>query len=1048
MNLTPDDQGNVVILRKDLGTHQDVHILAVDPLSTAYRRIRLPETKASHRELRLAAGLDVDRHFSQQKKVSVLRKEEQFVLTDFSTSSIEVYDSLSKVFQYYATLTRDPKLLEFGAFLGWPELTEDAKREMYSKYACHELNFFLFKKDPGFFERVVGPYLRNKKDKTFLDAWLVNADLSGYLRPWNYSQLNVVERILLSERLRGERQATVREISDLCDLIVPDVERQNQLFQTALRSSALDEGDRFGLEAAQREAAAAIHGKFLESLKKLDKSKTAALAEDATRMDIELEEVEELATEAEGIARKALAPAKARRSAGKEAKEKVGEAVKLAEAFKDAPAREGIYFEQDKKAYARVQQFFRTAEPTREWAENNYHKLRIEEQSADLIKVNAMWRDYAHHDTSKPFFSPNFIDSHQNFSEMMFALSVLDLPFRSGAHEALYKDQTLTLTAGSPMLVVHEEIVPVALADGDASVLVSQNYYPHGDRHRFQGNEKIDNYITDEFLVNTVYGTQLVITNLTSSKRKLDVLLQNPKGSIPVLGGRATKSVHLDLEPYRTQVIEYHFYFPGSGTFPHYPVQVASKDRIIAHAEPFTFKVVDKLKHADPESWPYLSQWGSGEEVLNYLNRHNLYRTDLSRIAFRMSDPSNYRKTIALLTSRHVYDHTLWSYGIFHNSVPEVREYLQHVDGFVSGCGAFLDSPLLTINPIARKSYQHLDYKPLINARAHRLGRRRQILNDRFYGQYHRLLKVLSCRGTLSDADRMSVVYYLLLQDRIEEALDLFSGVNADNLETNLQHDYFAAYLDFFTPGQDLARRMSTKYKDHPVDRWRNAFKAISSQLDEIAGATPGLTDDKNRDQRQTQLAHAAQTFDFSVEAKTISVDSQNVSRLRVDYYLMDLELLFSRKPFVQKHSGQFSYIRPNASMHVDLAEGSRHKEMVLPEKYHNANVLIEITAAGRTRSRAYYSNALDVQLMENYGQLRVTHQNSGSPLSTVYVKVYARMANGDVKFYKDGYTDLRGRFDYASLSTSGLDEVSRFSILISSEKDGALVREAAPPKQ
>ena len=34
------------------------------------------------------------------------------------------------------------------------------------------------------------------------------------------------------------------------------------------------------------------------------------------------------------------------------------------------------------------------------------------------------------------------------------------------------------------------------------------------------------------------------------------------------------------------------------------------------------------------------------------------------------------------------------------------------------------------------------------------------------------------------------------------------------------------------------------------------------------------------------------------------------------------------------------------------------------------------------------------------------------------YVKVYARAAGGGVGFIKDGYTDLRGRFDYVSLNT------------------------------
>jgi len=1059
LNLVPDERGVVVVPRQDLGAHQDVHIVAVDPVSTAYRRVQLPDQNTPHRELRLTAGLDPAHHFSQQKKVIIVQKGQKLVLEDVGTASLEAYDSLTKVYEYYVTSTGDTKLIEFGFILGWPQLDEAAKRAQYSRYACHELNFFIYERDPAFFEAVVRPYLHNKKDKTFLDAWLIEADLRGYLRPWQYAQLNVVERILLAQRIPAERGATAREISDLFDLLIPDAERQNALFQMALLCSALDEGDRFGLGAAKEEIATAANERFREMLKRVDRPPAEDAAAVGADIEEELEEMESMAEFARPVSKgksagkkrkapPAAARAGKRRSRAPADEEEVAKLKEGHAAADDLEILESDFYAREEAIYGEALQFYRSAEPTKEWAENNYYKLPIAQQNADLITTNALWRDYARHDRSQPFFSPHFIESNRNFTEMMFVLAMLDLPFSSSDHEAEFAQRSMTLTAATPMLAVHEEIVPVASADGESSILVSQKYFPHGDRHRYVGREKVDNYITDEFLVNRVYGTQLVITNLASTKRKLDILLQIPEGAIAVLGGRATRSVPVDLDPYRTAAIEYHFYFPGAGQFAHYPVQVTADDRVIAHAEPLTFNVVDKLQQADPQSWPYISQWGSAEEVFDYLNRNNLYRTDLNRIAFRMRQPDFFRRTIDLLGKRHVYNHTLWSYGLFHDVPAAIRDYLALAKDFVAACGASIDSELLAIDPVVRKTYEHLDYKPLINARAHLLGRQRQILNDRFHTQYHRLLKILSYRSALNDADRMAVVYYLLLQDRIEEALDFFASVDLARLTTRLQYDYFNAYLDFYTPGQDLARRISERYKDYPVAKWRSAFAAIAGQLAAIDGAAPGLTDPESREQRQAQLAHAAPTFDFSVEAKTIAVDHQNLEQLRIDYYLMDLELLFSRKPFVQQFAGQFSHIRPNATALVDLREGEGHTDIALPITFHNANVLIEITGAGRTLSRAYYSNALDVQLIENYGQLRVSHDGSGKPLSTVYVKVYARMASGAVKFYKDGYTDLRGRFDYASLSTTDLNQVARFSILVISDEYGAIVREAAPPKQ
>ena len=77
-----------------------------------------------------------------------------------------------------------------------------------------------------------------------------------------------------------------------------------------------------------------------------------------------------------------------------------------------------------------------------------------------------------------------------------------------------------------------------------------------------------------------------------------------------------------------------------------------------------------------------------------------------------------------------------------------------------------------------------------------------------------------------------------------------------------------------------------------------------------------------------------------------------------------------------------------------------------------------------------------------------MTDPAGGRPLPKVYVKVYARLADGQVKFHKDGYTDRRGRFDYASVSTPEKQPIQRFAILALSDERGALIREAAPPQQ
>jgi hypothetical protein len=109
--------------------------------------------------------------------------------------------------------------------------------------------------------------------------------------------------------------------------------------------------------------------------------------------------------------------------------------------------------------------------------------------------------------------------------------------------------------------------------------------------------------------------------------------------------------------------------------------------------------------------------------------------------------------------------------------------------------------------------------------------------------------------------------------------------------------------------------------------------------------------------------------------------------------------------------------------------------------------VLVEISGGGVTRAEAAYANALDVQVSEGFGRLQVRRAADKKPLAKVYVKVFAEV-NGAPVFYKDGYTDLRGKFDYASLSTGDLDGATRFSILVMSEEFGATVKEVQPPKR
>lgn len=1005
INLKPDEHGRITIDRKTLGHCLQVHVVAVNQHDTIYRQVALDGQSMKTRELRQVQGFDPEKHFGEQKKATSLTAGETFELEDMTTSEFQIYDALKKVYDFMMTAKEDPTLREFAFILTWPDLTSDEKLDHYTKYACHELNVFLYHKDRDFFDRVIMPYLKHKKDKTFVDRWLLGDDLKRYLKPWAYGRLNIAEKILLAGRYPDESKGIKRDVKDRFDMIPPDVDQFNRLFDMALRGRDLSEDDGYGFDDAKDKA--------------LDRMLASGAVLGASEKQAMIAEPESIAPEEAPFDRDdgSIKKRKSRR---------------LKSRRKHSEKRPG---------------FFQKLDKTREWAENNYYKRPIAEQNADLIKTNAFWMDYASHSGSRPFCSKHFVYATRNFSEMMLALAVLDLPFKPAEHKTDIDKLTFSLKAGSPAIIFHKEIHPAKPAAEKSPILVNQNYFQSTDPFIYDGNEQQDKFVRDEFLYRTAYGCQVVVGNPTSSRKKLRLLMQIPNGAIPVQSGFYTKSIPISLDPFSTRKFEYHFYFPQAGKFKHYPVQVSENEAFVTSADPWTMNVVEAFTQLDETSWDYISQNGSENSILRYIEKHNLNRIDLEKIAFRMRDRNFFTKTIQTLKDRHFYHPTLWSYGLMHKDPAATSEFLQH-SAFAGMCGEYLSSSLLTIDPVERKTYQHLEYRPLVNARVHQLGGRRKILNDRFHEQYHRLMKVLSYRSELTNEDLMDVTHYLLAQDRIKEAFGFFKRIASSKLAAKIQYDYLHLYFDFYMGNISQARAIAAKYENHPVLKWRNMFRHALNQLDELDGQTAQEIDQQSRDQRHARIAAEETSFDFNIESRTVTLQYQNMTSCRVNYYPMDIELLFSGNPFVQQDTGYFTYIRPNHSQSVELPKDQSIVTFDLPDQFHNSNLMVEIEAGGIKKSTVYYANSLDVQVMENYGQLRVIHQTTREPLHTTYIKTYARMHDGSIKFFKDGYTDLRGRFDYLSLNTSELDAVDKFAILILNEDYGAIVREAAPPKR
>ncbi len=1102
-NLVPDKDGVVRIERKALGDRQHVQIYAEDLQNASWRTLTLPEAPTKFADQRLARNLDPATPFTQKKEITVLETGKALTLADILTSELETYDTLGGIHSLFTTLSSDGHLTEFAWLLHWPKLKDDEKHAKYGEFACHELNFFLSRKDKAFFDAVVKPYLANKKDKTFMDEYLLGLDLTPHLEPWAYARLNIVERILLAQRIKNEAPNTARHVRELFEMIPPNPEEADHLFETALRGRTMESGDRTAggvLEAAKNQAAAAPppspmspapaayadapdpRGGFSKGMgmaggennspaSTLRRSMTAAeLQQLPGQKDAKPQEMTALGLQRQDAFQKSgtdrWAFSGANTSAG---------AMTVSGGY--------LYFGTGDATDARkeVRVFFRALGPTKEWAENNYYKLRITEQSADLVTVNAFWRDYAAWIASGSkggFVSSNVAEASSNFTEMMLALAVLDLPFDAPKHGTKADNGRFTFTAGGPCILYHKEIKPAAVENNtQGQLLVSQSFFRQSDRYRMEGNEKFEKYVTSEFLTGATYGANIVVTNPTSSPVKAVVLLQIPQGALPVLGSKATNSRQIRLEPYTTQTFEYHFYFPlvpakPGLKFAHFPVNVATSTSA-AGAKPFGFNVVPKLTEVDKASWDYVSQYGSDAEVFTFLEQTNLQTVNLDRVAWRCRQSVDfYRKLIAFMHTHHLNDEAIATYALLHNDAATLREWLK--EKFDNECGPYSASKLLTLDPIERRSYEHLEYFPLVNQRAHRVGSEWRIANPAVLEQYTHLLSILAHKPQLDAIDNLSVASFLFLQDRVEEALARFKSIDATKLPTKIQHDYFQCYAAFYEGDLAAARGLAAKYADHPVPRWKLLFAGVATQLEEIEGtaAKTEKGDKPDREKQQAELAASEPGFEFKVENKTIALTWKNLGEVTLNYYLMDPEFSFSSNPFVSQDAGRFSIIKPNKTATQALPKNQTTLDLALPAEFTKANVLVEVLGAGQRKTQAYHANTLKLTVAENYGRLETRDATTDKPLPKAYIKVYARLNNGTVRFFKDGYTDLRGRFDYASLNgpengmpqptpyeaapANGLDyqmlkpaelhNVEKLALLILSETHGATVKEVNPP--
>jgi hypothetical protein len=385
------------------------------------------------------------------------------------------------------------------------------------------------------------------------------------------------------------------------------------------------------------------------------------------------------------------------------------------------------------------------------------------------------------------------------------------------------------------------------------------------------------------------------------------------------------------------------------------------------------------------------------------------------------------------------------------------------------------------------KIQPHLEYSPLYNARKHPFGNKgdkneTNIANKEFNETYRRFIVDLLALNQLTIKEKLQLTYYLILQDRMDEALEMYKKIKAEEVNDNnnksykIQYDYINAYLDFCFgyPDFTIAKSICNKYKDFPLTHWREKFEEIEDELFEYEGKEKVSmnkisTESEDKKALTKELREKEPKLSFTVDNKEgkILLIHSNVNEINIKFYFIDLETMFTRDPKISEIMNKdknkennsnnnmmesFGFVQANYSETIKIPKEKANKNdnstmYEIPKEYKNKNLFVEITSESIKLFDIYLSSNLFVVITESLGELKVIDNNL-KPIIKAYVKVYVELNNNnEVQFYKDGYTDLNGKFNYLALNTDQLKNSKKFYIFVSEEKQGAIIKECYPPK-
>lgn len=1005
IEITVQKDGSFEISTKDLKDQSYLQIGVISPYGFTIKELPLVATKSSRIDIRQPKNNTVLDDKLPAMTMAMIPADKPVTFLQGDEKRILKIDTLSKLHASLAEIVSNDKINQFD-FLGqWNSLKEEQKLAKYKEFACHELHFYIYQKDIKFFNAHIKPFLKNKQQKNFIDLWLLEEDLSSYLNLNQFNQLNLFEKILLVKR-----QPTLKEKVDSQIKEYLEVNKLNRQSETNLMEKLLN-AVQSKKEFRKQEESLASNGEYEKSVTESSKSPMVASA-------MEMKD--------------------AKRDSGAKFKaEKAGDAP--AKKMQDYDGKESDSLrrlEVSDKSMPAAPIFYRDVKDTKEYAEANYYHLERNGEYPELVSPSQFWIDYLNN-TNNSFISENIL-GFTNIHEALIVLALTDLPETSTDIPTETKENQTTIKGKTPMIVLLKSFKIGALKPGSLSL--QQHYFVQNP-----DKKEILTAAEKPFLINKKYGCLTVITNTTSEVKEFFLNYLIPEGALPLDFSLRTKHQFVAIQPFTSFVIENQFFFPMAGTFSHLPGKAVDYENIFTNEKIYAISATADEEILDKNSWEFHVKEGNKEKILTYIKTHNLLKINLSDIYYLLKDKSFFEALTTELKTRFYFDATIWSYSVLHKDKNKLIEYLPNTI-LTSACGTYFASTVLNVDPIEKRMYEHKEYFPLVKGRSHPVENGNKFENVQFENHYRQFIDLLMYKSNLKNSDLLNLVIYTLNQQKIDEAIKYFAQIKENEIIEKLQYDYLKAYLAFYQDDLKTSEKILSKYKDLTILQWKEKFDELGIQLKEIK---TGDIDAKSRGDKfsSTVLADKEAILKTKNNAGSIEIAYRNLKQCRIDYYETDIEILFSNAPF-EVMDNQFQFLTvPNFTELINLKENSEMHALKIPENLKAKNLVIKVVGAGKESVVNYYPNQMDITVSENYGELRVLSSDGKKPLSGVYVKVYGE-TNGGKDFVKDGYTDLRGIFNYSSVSGKPIKQFKKLALLTLSEKHGATIQYTTPPAQ